>query len=530
MEANFRTSMTSMSWLHSWAGVLIGSLLFAMFWMGSLSVFDREIDRWMMPGTRLAPAAIVRPVKLDGAITGQIQRLTEGASQWSIRLPDTRVPALELRWRSEASKTFERRYLHPQSGAVLEGTDTLAGSGFIFPFHFSLHLKWMDLGHWLTGLAGMAMLLLVVSGVVIHRKIFANFFLFRPEKHLLRASLDLHHLSGVLAMPFHFAIALSGLVILFSIYWPVAYQAAYPQASDARQMFVAEGLGQYRRIRANKAGQPLGSLDAMRANAEKQWQGGQADFIRVWNPGDASGYVELRRSHADRLTMNLDQLYLDAATGTLLKRFEAAPVMGVQRFITGLHRIQFEHWTLRWLYFLAGLSGCVLIATGLLFWLESRRASHARKGLAGLRLVEALTVFSVSGIMIATLVFFVSNRLLPAAASLGGYVRSAIEVWAFYLAWLVTLAHAALRGRAAWREQTWAVAALALLAVLLNWASTGQHPVLALGQKLWAVAGMDLALLASAGLAAGTARHLGRKAASRQADQPAPQTRGSDHA
>jgi hypothetical protein len=31
-----------MSALHTWAGVLLGGLLFAVFWMGTLSVFDRE--------------------------------------------------------------------------------------------------------------------------------------------------------------------------------------------------------------------------------------------------------------------------------------------------------------------------------------------------------------------------------------------------------------------------------------------------------------------------------------------------------
>ena len=39
--------------LHTWAGVVLGSLLFAIFWMGTLSVFDKEIDQWMRPETRL---------------------------------------------------------------------------------------------------------------------------------------------------------------------------------------------------------------------------------------------------------------------------------------------------------------------------------------------------------------------------------------------------------------------------------------------------------------------------------------------
>lgn len=505
MEPTFRKSM---AWLHTWAGVVIGSLLFAILWMGALSVFDREIDRWMMPATRLAPTLAQQAVTLDGPITQAAQRLAQGASEWSVRLPSERVPAVELRWRDEASKAIERRFLHPQTGAVLEHTDTLAGTGFIFPFHYSLHLKWEDVGIWLVGMAGMVMLLLVVSGIVIHRRIFADFFLFRPRKQLQRASLDLHNLTGVLALPFHFVSALSGLVILFTIYWPSSYLAAYPQIKDARQAFSAEGLGQFRRAKANHTGQHLASLDAMRARAQMQWHDGRPDFVRVWHPGDAASYVELRRSYGDMLPMNLDQIYFDASSGIVLHAFEAAPIMASQRFLTGLHRAQWDHWWLRWLYFCAGLMGCVMIATGLLVWLESRRASHKKRGLAGVRLVEALAVFSVPGILIATLVFLVANRLLPQDAAFAGLDRAGLEMSAFYMAWLGALLHAAVRARAAWRDQTWGVGGIALVAVALNWATTGHHLAFTLGHGLWAVAGMDALLLATVVLAGAIARRL----------------------
>ena len=47
------TLTKSMAALHTWAGVTIGALLFAIFWMGTLSVFSNEIDRWMLPDTRV---------------------------------------------------------------------------------------------------------------------------------------------------------------------------------------------------------------------------------------------------------------------------------------------------------------------------------------------------------------------------------------------------------------------------------------------------------------------------------------------
>ena len=49
----FSSIRDSLTWLHTWGGVFLGSILFAVFWMGTLSVFDREIDRWMNPESRL---------------------------------------------------------------------------------------------------------------------------------------------------------------------------------------------------------------------------------------------------------------------------------------------------------------------------------------------------------------------------------------------------------------------------------------------------------------------------------------------
>lgn len=496
----------SMAWLHTWAGVLLGSLLFAIFWMGSLSVFDREIDRWMMPGTRLAPST--HSISLDRVAQLAASLVPAKARQWRVDLPTEREPVLGFSYRDSAGNAVARE-LDPARYALIPDQGTQGATGFIFPFHYGLHLKWLELGKWLVGLAGMAMLALLVSGVVIHKKIFSQFFTFRPKSRLQRSSLDLHNLTGVLGLPFHFLITLSGLIIFIGIYFPQAHLGAYGGGKEAKAAYTAEAYGRYTRPTTGTPGQ-LASLDAMVARAESEWAGGRPYFVRVWHPGDARSYVELRRSYARDITMNLDQVYFDAGTGRVLQRFEAAPVMSVQRFISGLHFIQFEHWTLRWLYFLAGLSGCVMIATGFLFWVGVRRVRHAKKGLAGVRVVEGLAIGSVTGILLATLAFFAANRLLPLGASFAGQERAALETGAFYLAWVACFFHAWLRPAGAWRAQAWAICAMALLCVLLNAVTTGDHLVQSALSGRWAVAGMDGLLLALALLSALGARRLGR--------------------
>lgn len=505
----------SMTWLHSWAGVLLGGVLLVIFWTGSLSLFDREIDRWMQPATRLpAPPAAL---SLDRLLHGQAASLIATAPAWTLSLPTARTPTLQLDYQDPVQGPV-RRHIDPRTGALLPDEGSWAGTRFLFPFHFSLHLRWRDLGYWLVGAAGMGMLMLLVSGVVAHRKLIAEFFTFRPRKRLQRSLLDLHNLTGVLVLPFHFLISLSGLAIFCLIYFPGVAQSLYP---EDRTQLQAEALGSYARP-ASGVATPLGSLDAMLRQAARRWeqdgQPGTAYQLRVWHPGDRAAYVEIRRSFAREVSMNVDRLVFDGVTGALLQQHRTPPVVGVQRFLTGLHFVQFEHWTLRWLYFAGGLGGCLLIGSGLLFWTGARRARHARQGRRGARLVEALTVAACVGLVIATLAFFVANRLLPVDI-VAPPRRATLEVQAFFGAWLLALAHATWRPAQAWREQLQLAAGLALLAVLLNGLTTGDHLLRSLSTGPAAVAGMDLMLLALAGLCLLGARRLQRSA------QPIPRER-----
>lgn len=511
------TFTKSMALLHTWAGVIIGSLLFAIFWFGTLSVFSNQIDRWMLPQTRLpvagASTGAAATPSLDRMAALAAPLLPAGAKQWRLDLPTARIPHAEFTWR-DADGGEHARLLDPQRYRLLAPQQSDAATGFIVPFHYSLHLKWLDLGKWLVGLAAMAMLALLVSGVVVHKKIFVQLFTFRPHKRLQRSALDLHNLTGVVALPFHFMIALSGVIIFMTIYFPQLHAGAYGSGARDKAAFMAEAYGKYTRKPTGMPLEAAASLDAMRDSAARTWGGGQPYFVRVWHPGDSNSYVELRRSYAGDVTMNLDQLFFDAGTGRLLARFEAAPVMTAQRFISGLHFIRFDHALLRWLYFAGGLAGCVMICTGFIIWLAARRARHAAKGLGGVGLVEGLAIGSTTGIVAATLVFFIANRLLALGAmheaSSWAGASAALEVRAFYLVWLLGFAHAWWRGRAAWHAQSRAIAALCVAAVAANWLSTGDHLVKSLGQGQYAVAGMDLLLLAGALLAWLAARRLAR--------------------
>jgi hypothetical protein len=249
----------------------------------------------------------------------------------------------------------------------------------------------------------------------------------------------------------------------------------------------------------------------MAAQARAIWQDGKPAFVRVWHPDDANAYVEISRSLDKHLSLDAETLYFDAASGQLLHQSRLKPAASTYSLLAGLHVAHFQQPLLRGLYFLAGVSGCLMLASGLLYWIEKRRL-RLPDGRAGFRLMHALAVSLITGLPLATLVMLAANRLLPATLA----QRASWEVWLFFAAWLAAALHSILivyrsEHRAPWRVQCGLVALLALATFLLNGMSTGDYLWRTLGQGQWAVAGVDGVLLLVAGLAGNAWLRLARR-------------------
>ena len=547
MFQNFRQSMT---WLHTWFGLVIGFVLIVVFFFGSLSVFDREIDRWAIPQTRFDPQPMP---SFDQVLLPILQKLPPDEQDYAANMAtlhdETRgpmTPRLALPVDEYWAYTTHRdpvlimgsgfkvplpkdpsleNHIHadmtidPRSGAIVSDDALKIGSGWFYPMHYSLNWQWKNLGIFIVGLAALVMLAALVSGVVMHRKFFREFFTFRPKKHTQRSALDLHNLTGVVALPFHFFFSFTALVIFASAYFLPVSQFQLKGLHDLHEVMEAKETGLPHTAAGVPA--PMASVDAMVVEAKRRWaardMAGEVGLLMVQHVGDANGYVSLYRAGSDRVALVGEGIHFKASTGELL--FEDPPrsaVANVNEFLTGLHLQHFEHWFLRWLYVLGGLLGAVCIATGFVFFVEKRKKQHAKAGTQGSRVVDALAVTTMTGMLIAAIGMLVSNRLLP--AGLEG--KGDWEKWAFWGFWLLAMAHAFVRSapvaqghmNPAWREQCWAVAALAVTAVGLNWLTTGDHLIKTVfTHTYWAVAGVDLSLLASAGIAVGVARRLAQR-------------------
>lgn len=539
MFQNFRLSM---AWLHTWFGLVLGFVLMVVFFFGSLSVFDREIDRWAIPESRFAPQPMpsfdkmLLPVFQDmkptpqsieqarSRVNGPMAEHFAVVKNWAAYTTH-RDPVLSLfssyelpNAKDPEDGVFGARTIDPRSGKPLPDDHLKIGSQFFYPLHYSLHLEWMNLGYFIVGFAALVMLVALVSGVVMHRKIFRELFTFRPKKHTQRSTLDLHNLTGVVALPFHFIFAFSGLVIFGSIYFPITETQLHP-LHEMHEKHEALETG----LPHDRAGTPapLASVDAMVAEAKRRWaakdMAGDVGLLNVQHVGDANSYVSVYRAGTDRIALTGEGIHFKASTGEVLREDPPlTPVASVNTFLTGLHLQHFRHWLLRWLYVLGGLSGCVCIATGFIFFVEKRKRQHAKQGRSGARWVDAFAVSTVTGMLVAALAMLIANRLLPGDLP----ARGDWERYIFWGAWVLAFAHgiwrtsdvAQARIAPAWAEQCVAVAVMAVAAVLLNWVTTGDHLLRTVGAGYWPVAGVDLFMLASAALALMAARKLRRRA------------------
>ena len=545
MYNNFRLSMT---WVHTWFGLVLGYVLMICFFFGALSVFDREIDRWAIPKTRFEPQPMpsfdnllkpvfekLEPHPVDMAATAErvIGDLPDPktmpmASLYAYTTHRDPVLAIGAEFsipNKPKDLSDDHQHVHgwatidPRTGEAIPDDALKIGSRWFYPMHYSLNWHWKNLGYWFVGLAALVMLAALVTGIIMHRKIFKEFFTFRPKKRTQRSALDLHNMTGVVALPFHFFFALTGLIIFAGIYLPVGHTMLKP-LHDQHEVLESERTG----LPHESAGvaAPLASVDAMVAEAKRRWaardMAGEVGYLYMDHLGDENGYVSIYRAGSDRVALVGEAIHFKASTGEVLREDPPRTVVSeINEFLTGLHLQHFEHWFLRWLYVIGGLLGCACIATGFIFFVEKRKQQHAKTNSQGVRIVDALAVTAVTGMVIAAIAMLVANRLLP--ADLPG--KGGFEQNVFWSSWVLALVHAAWRSapvaraafNPAWREQCWVIALLAIAAVALNWMSTGDHLVKTLFTDTYlAVAGVDLSLLAAAFLSIVAARKLGQRA------------------
>lgn len=484
-EGGFRQAM---AWLHTWGGLWACWVLFVIFLTGSLGVFDEPITRWMKPHLPQASEATGDTRMDDGFDRPQAVRMARtwfeenqpDAHFWGIGLPSDEDPSIRLFWQ-DPQENFHNARIDAGSGQPVDGSrerDSEGGHHFVH-MHFEFHGG--TAGIWFVGAFTMAMLVALVSGIVIHKRIFKDFFTFRPGKGQ-RSWLDAHNALSVLSLPFQLMIAYTGLATFYALYMPAGIAAHY----DSEEAYFADLLAQPAAQEITGIAAPLAAFDGMLLHAEQQLQR-PASFVSIEHPNDSGASVRVFGRFIEKpgeyrlLGDGGGRVFFNGVTGErtdvqMPGELRGGAAQDVQSVMANLHFAAFGGHLVRWLYFVSGLAGAAMLATGaLLFMVKRRQRSLNEFGSATprvYRVIEVLNVGTLTGLTIACVAFFWGNRLLP----LGIADRPEWEIGVFFAVWLLSFVHAGLRPVArAWVEQLLALAALCLLLPLLNWLTVGDQ-------------------------------------------------------
>jgi uncharacterized iron-regulated membrane protein len=523
----------AMAWLHTWGGLWACWVLFVIFLTGTLGVFDEPITRWLKPEQVMAGDAgeierLDRPAMVRAA-QAHLQQVAPRSHFWSIALPRAEEPTLRVFWEDENEK-FQRARLDIETGRPVPATaerETDGGHHFVH-MHFEFHAG--TAGIWLVGFFTMAMLVALVSGIVIHKRIFKDFFTFRPGKGQ-RSWLDAHNAASVLSLPFQLMIAYTGLATFYSLYMPLGIAAHYKDDSA----YFSALLAQPPHRDETHIDAPVTALDRLLVRSEQQL-GRPASFVVVEHPGDTSAsarvfglFVE-REGEYTLLGDGAGRVDFDGVTGEqwdirMPAERRGGAAQDVQSVMANLHFARFGGEAIRWLYFVCGLAGAAMMATGgILFAVKRRQRTLNEFGARTpqvYRVVDVLNVGTIAGLSLACIAFFWANRLIP----LGIAGRAGWEIGAFFAVWLLALGHAAWRPvERAWIEQSLAFAGLCLMLPFVNWAVTGEQFVSYLLRGDGERAGVELVAIAFGLVGVWVARRL-----TVRARQPAaaPRTRRS---
>ncbi len=497
-ETFFRT----LSWLHTWAGLLVCWVLLLIFFAGSLSYFRHEISLWAEP-------ELHRGTFQDYQANQLISQLDKGqhyieshspaeTQRWLINFPTQRSPMLSFAWQLPPEKG-QRRGKIEQHTALADGSGVITdvrdsrGGDFFYRLHFDLHYMPAITARYIVGVCTMFMLIALISGIVIHKRIFKDLFSFRQNKGA-RSWLDAHNVSSVIALPYHLMITYTGLITLMLIYIPWTVSAAYPEDNQAflKELNPARQTEKASGIYAEQV-----RLSQLLPQVQAEWGNAPIKQVIVSYPQDKNSQVTFYQNTGKDVTDESTLLVFNGVTGELkyASPHEVSGTVATYDTMMSLHTARFAAPLLRILFFFCGLLGCAMVATGTLMWAirlrqkQQKTIDKGEKPSRGLRLVEGLNFMFILGLPLGAAAFFYANRILPADFA----TRSAWEVHSFFIA-LGAMGVWAFFGRS---RRDWQIA-LVLIGTLycalpiLNALTSPSHFIDNIQSQQWALVGFDV--------------------------------------
>jgi uncharacterized iron-regulated membrane protein len=403
--------------LHSWTGITMGLFVFVVSFTGCLALFYHELQTWADPDRRLPVADT--PAPIHDRLSTWIDREFGDADHVFVgfQFPSEREPY----YRADVSASYHeggfrqatRRWDSRDASPLPDRADGLAT--WLLDFHRDLMwpevLGGRTIGRTLVGIAGIVLMLSIVTGLITHRKMLRELFKLRYQRSVRVKWKDTHNVLGLWLLPFHVMIAYTG-AWLGVVALMVPLLAVLTLGGDTERF--AEELG----IAGPEAAEQqatMVSMDAVGGMPHPE-TGRMPAHVSVSEWGDRNALFQVNYEPESELLI-YESVYVEGASGDVVP----APDSGLHPStasgraigaIAPLHYATFGGIWLKLLYFGLGIGLSAMVVFGNMVWLERRRyGSTGNRSDRFYHRLAQLTAGVCVGVVAASVVVFYVERL-----------------------------------------------------------------------------------------------------------------------
>ena len=408
--------------LHSWSGIALGFFVYVIAFTGCIALFHHEILAWEDPAKRLTVAE--EPAMMNDTFNAWIDEKTEGVEVDFVRFsyPNAYEPYFSAFLTidipipdgppgAHEHRSFEQRWDSHTGAPLPERGEGL--SRWVLDFHRDLMwpegLGGRTAGRTIVGIAGVILMLSIVTGVVAHTKIFQELFTLRYLRSMRLKWQDTHKVLGLWGLPFYTMIALTGAVLgVVAILAPIVALLTFKGDQEA---LINAVLG----APVEAAGVPAQMLSVDDLADLRMPDGDKSvAFIIMNNWRDENARFDIYFD-ADTELAQVDGFQIDGVTGEKIMDSGFETLTLGNRFVnalTPLHYGTYGGIALKFLYLILGLMLAVITALGLMMWVERRL--HGAVGSRSPQFYQRLSHFIVgamAGLPLASAAIFHLDKL-----------------------------------------------------------------------------------------------------------------------
>lgn len=371
--------------IHLYLGLLIGAVWVLLGLTGSINVFRWDIDEWLNPELIVANPQ-TSPQSLDQIFQAVRAAYPARSGTWSLEMPRHTAGMIMARHFQQAGSDHELLFVsvNPYTSEIV-ASRFYSDFGFLVTWLYALHstLFLGGSGPQIVGVFALLLIVSLVSGAYLwwpKPGKFKQALTIKRRAGIKRLNYDIHKLTGVFGFLLLMTVAFSGACLVYSKYLRPAVALLSPiNGGFNPQPPPPKGLHSTIVYEVK----PISLTQAV-AIATQVFPDAAVRFLKT--PADKNGFygIQMRQSNEASQFFTTTSVWVDQFSGEILAVRDPNQFTAGETFLNliwPLHNGEVLGLSGRILVFVTGFMPLVLYVTGVIRWLQKRRAKRAKAGI-----------------------------------------------------------------------------------------------------------------------------------------------------